>query len=299
MKSSFRQGKSFNLSQMSKILITGATGNVGKELVKICARENVETVAALTDLTKSSGQFPSGIEPREFDFTRPETYADAMRGVSKVFLMRPPAVSNVRRDIYPFLEYCRRERIEQIVFLSLLGAEKLSFTPHRKIELEILRLDIPYTFLRPSFFMQNLTATHREEIKNGNEIFVPAGLGKTSFIDARDVAFAAFLSLSDAQHLNKSYELTGSEALSYYEVAEILSDVLKKPIVYPNPSLLSFIWRNRRKHKNLSFVLVMEIIYTTARFGQAGLITEELPKLLGRKPISFRQFAEDYKDCWN
>ena len=114
----------------------------------------------------------------------------------------------------------------------------------------------------------------------------------------RDVACAAFMSLSGAQHLNKSYELTGSEALSYFEVAEILSDVLKKPIAYRNSSLLSFIWRSWRKHKNLSLVLVMAIIYTTARFGQAGSITEELTKLLGRKPILFRQFAEDYKDCW-
>ena len=283
---------------MSKILITGATGKVGGEIIKICARENVAAVAAVSDLAKSADQFASGIEPREFDFTRPKTFAGAMRGVSKVFLLRPPAISNVRRDIFPFLEYCRRARVEQIVFLSLLGAEKLSFTPHRRIESEILRLDVPYTFLRPSFFMQNLAATHRDEIKNDGEIDVPAGTGKTSFVDVRDIAFAAFASLSDAQHLKKSYELTGSEALSYYEVAEILSDVLKKPIAYRNPSLLSFIWRSWRKHKNLSFVLVLAIIYTTARFGQAGLITEELPKLLGRKPISFRQFAEDYKDCW-
>ena len=283
---------------MDKILITGATGNVGGELIKICSRESVEAVAAVTDLTKSAGQFAFGIEPREFDFTRPETYAGAMRDVSRVFLMRPPAVSNVRRDIFPFLEYCRRERVKQIVFLSLLGAERLSFTPHRRIEMEILRLDIPYTFLRPSFFMQNLATTHRDEIKSDGEIFVPAGKGKTSFVDARDVAESAFTSLSGAQHLNKSYELTGSEALSYYEVAEILSEILKKSIAYQKPSLLSFIWRSWRKHKNLSFVLVMAIIYTTARFGQAGSITEELPKLLGRKSISFRQFAEDYKDRW-
>ena len=284
---------------MSKILITGATGNVGRELVKICARENVEAVAAVSDFAKSAGRFPANTEPREFDFTRPDTFAKAMRDVSKVFLMRPPAVSNVRRDTFPFLEYCCRERVEQIVFLSLLGAEKLFFTPHRKIELEILRLDVPYTFLRPSFFMQNLATTHRDEIKNQSEILVPAGKGKTSFVDARDVAFAAFQSLSGARCLNKSYELTGSEALSYFKVAEILSDVLNKPIVYRNPSLLSFIWRNWRKHKNLSFVLVMAIIYSTARFGRAGLISEDLPKLLKRKLISFQQFAEDYKYCWS
>lgn len=176
----------------SKFLITGATGNVGGELIKLFSCENIEAAAAVTDASKSAYQFPAGIEPREFDFTRRETYADAMQGVFKVFLMRPPAVSNVRRDIFPFLEYCRRGQVEQIVFLSLLGAEKLSFTPHRRIEMEIVRLGIPYTFLRPSFFMQNLSTTHRDEIKTGSEIFVPAGRGKTSFVDARDIAFCEF-----------------------------------------------------------------------------------------------------------
>ncbi len=283
---------------MGKIFIIGATGNVGGEIVKICSREKFEAIAAVSDLAKSAGRFESGVEPREFDFTRSETYSDAMQGVTKVFLMRPPAVSNVRRDIYPFLEYCSRNSIEQIVFLSLLGAEKLFFTPHRRIEVEILRLGIPFTFLRPSFFMQNLATTHRDGIKDESEIFVPAGKGKTSFVDVRDIAEAAFRSLSTVQHLNKSLELTGSKVLSYFEVADILSDVLERPITYRNPSMISFIYRNWQKYRNLSFVLVMAIIYTTARFGQAGTVTDALPKLLGRVPIPFRQFAEDYKDCW-
>ncbi len=286
------------VTRMGEIFIIGATGNVGGNILQICSRENVKAIAAISDLSRSAGLFESGIEPREFDFTRPETYSDAMQGVAKVFLMRPPAISNVRRDIFPFLEYCSRNRIQQIVFLSLLGAEKLFFTPHRRIELEISRLGIPYTFLRPSFFMQNLTMTHRDEIKNESEIFVPAGKGKTSFVDVRDIAEAAFRSLSTTQHLNKSLELTGSEALSYFEVADILSEVLERLIIYRSPSLISFIYRSWQKHRNLSLVLVIAIIYTTARFGQAGLITEELPKLLGRMPIPFRQFAEDYKDCW-
>ncbi len=282
---------------MGKILITGATGNVGGELVKICSRENAPAVAAVTD-ARSANRFLADTELREFDFTRAATFAGATAGVSQVFLMRPPAISNVRRDIFPFLEHCRLIGIEQIVFLSLLNAEKLFFTPHRQIETEILRLKIPHTFLRPSFFMQNLATTHRDEIKNNQEIFVPAGRGKTSFIDARDVASAAFLSFSAARHLNKSYELTGGQALSYFEVANILSDVLEKPVRYRNPSLPSFVWRAWRQHRNLFFVLVMAIIYTTARFGQAALITDDLPKLLGREPISFEQFAADYKDCW-
>ena len=146
--------------------------------------------------------------------------------------------------------------------------------------------------------MQNLATTHRDEIRNESELFVPAGTGVTSFVDVRDIAEAAFLSLRTPKHLNKAYELTGNKALSYFEVAKILSAVLKRPITYRKPSLFSFIYRSWQKHQNLSLVLVMAIIYTTARFGQAGLITEGLPKLLGQMPTSFRQFAVDYKDCW-
>ncbi len=284
---------------MSEILITGATGNVGGELIKIFSREAVGgAIAAVSDAAKDANHFSADIERREFDFTRPETFAAAMRGVNKVFLMRPPAISNARRDIFPFLAYCRRVNVRQIVLLSLLGAEKLSFTPHRKIELEILRLGLPHTFLRSGFFMQNLSTTHRDEIKNESEIFVPAGKGKTSFVDARDIAEVAFLSLFGAKHSNKAYELTGNEALSYYEVAEILSKALGRHISYRNPSLVSFIWRTWRKHRNFPFALVTAIIYTNARLGRAGLVTKDLEKILQRPPTSFQKFAEDYKECW-
>ncbi|MCY7376312.1 MAG: SDR family oxidoreductase [Pyrinomonadaceae bacterium] len=284
---------------MIGILITGATGNVGGELIKIFSREAVGgAVAAVSNFAKDANRFPADIERREFDFTRPETFAAAMRGVDKVFLMRPPAISNVRRDIFPFLAYCRRANVKKIVLLSLLGAEKLWFTPHRKIELEILRLGLPYTFLRSSFFMQNLSTTHRDEIKNESEIFVPAGKGKTSFVDARDVAEVAFFSLFGAEHSNKAYQLTGNADLSYYEVAEILSRALGKHISYRDPSLASFIWRTWRSHRNLPFALVTAIIYTTARLGRAGLVTGDLGKILRRQPTSFQEFAKDYKECW-
>ena len=284
---------------MSGILITGATGNVGGELIKIFSREAVGgAVAAVSNAAKNANRFPADIERREFDFTRPETFAAAMRGVNKVFLMRPPAISNVRRDIFPFLSFCRRANVSQIVLLSLLGAEKLWFTPHRKIELEILRLGLPYTFLRSGFFMQNLSTANRDEIKDKNEIFVPAGNGKTSFVDVRDVAEVAFLSLFGAEHLGKAYELTGNKALTYYEVAETLSKTLGENITYRNPSLVYFIWRSWQKHRNFSFAVITAIIYTTARLGRAGLITEDLEKILRRPPMSFQKFAKDYKECW-
>lgn len=278
-----------------EILITGASGNVGGEIIKIFAEKSIPVAAAVSAVAKT--KFSETVEARRFDFTDPQTFPGAMRNIRKVFLMRPPALSNVRRDIFPFIEYCRSAGVEQLVLLSLLGAETLSFVPHRKIELEILRREIPYTFLRPSFFMQNLSTTHRDEIRNG-EIFVPAGRGKTSFVDARDVASVAFAALFEEKHLNRAYSLTGSEALSYNEAAQIMSNVLRKTVRYSNPSVFSFFWKNYRKRQNLSFVLIMTAIYLTARFGKAALITKELQEILRRPPILFEEFVEDYALVW-
>lgn len=280
---------------MKEILITGATGSVGGELVKVFARENKKALAATT---QTATNFPVGIEARHFDFAVPETFAPALENVSRVFLLRPPAVSNVKRDVFPFLKFCRERGVEQIVFLSILGAENASYLPHRKIEVEIERLEIPHTFLRPSYFMQNFLTVHRDEIRDDNEIYVPAGSGETSFVDVRDVAEVAYRAFFDAAMLNRSYDLTGNRALNYDEAAQIFTRVLRRSIRYARPSALAFFWRNWRKSKNFTFALVMTAIYTTARFGKAKRVTDDVRRLLGREPISFEKFVADHAQVW-
>lgn len=93
--------------------------------------------------------------------------------------------------------------------------------------------DMEYTLLRASFFMQNLLEVHRPDIVEHGEIFVPAGNGKTSFVDARDIGEAAAIVLTESGHVNQAYDLTGPEALDYGEVATIFSDVLGRSITYP------------------------------------------------------------------
>jgi len=147
--------------------------------------------------------------------------------------------------------------------------------------------------------MQNLSTTHRREIVERNEIFVPAGNGRTSFIDVRDIAEVAALALSSDAHRNQAYELTGSEALTYYEIADILTEVLGRRITYKDPSMLRFLWRKRiQEDMPLGFVTVMIALYTVAKLGKAAGLTDTLPHLLGRPPITFRQFAEDYRAVW-
>ena len=145
--------------------------------------------------------------------------------------------------------------------------------------------------------MQNLTTTHWKEIKK-NEIFIPAGKGKTNFVDVRDIAEVAAKVLIDDEHLNKAYELTGPEALDYYQIVEAISKQVNREIKYKNPSLFSFIIRKKREGYAIPYILVMMALYTIARLGKAAGYSPELEKLLGRPPGSLNKFASDFKEIW-
>ncbi len=282
---------------MLKILVTGATGNVGVEVIRLLEGLNCHAVAAVRNPNKAQDILGKNIDCVPFDFTNPNTFTNAFLGVNKLFLVRPPALANVRKEIVPALQAAIAAGVEHVVFLSILGAEHNKVVPHAQIERYITELGIKFTFLRASFFMQNLNTTHREDIKNG-ELFLPAGNGKTSFIDVRDIAAVAVRALIEDGHSNRAYALTGNEALTYYEVADIFTSVLGKQIRYTNPFLLKFIWVMRSRGLKLDFILIMAAIYTTARLGLAGAVTPDTEQLLGRPPLTMRQYVEDYRQFW-
>jgi len=288
---------------MDPIVITGATGNVGAAVIHTLLAGGVRIRAAITPGGRTSQAIQDAealgfAESVAFDFERPETFAPLFAGARKLFLMRPPHLTDVQRQFRPALEAARSAGIDHVVFLSLIGAERNSFVPHAKIEKLILDLELPHTFLRPSFFMQNLSNTHRQDVING-ALVIPAGRGKTSFIDTRDIAAVAALALTEPGHIGRSYPLTGSEALNYFEVASTLSAVLGRPIVYRSPSVLRFMRHMRRQGHPWGFIAVTVGIYLTARFGLAGGLTADTERLLGRPPLTFRQFVQDHRSAWN
>lgn len=198
----------------------------------------------------------------------------------------------------PFVDAAEEAGTERVVFLSLLGAEKNPVVPHRRIERHLEASGLSYTFLRASFFMQNLTTVHREEIRERREILVPAGRGRTSFVDARDLAAVAARALTEPGHEDRAYPLTGAEALDYFEVAEVLSEVVGRRIVYARPTVPEF-WRAARaRGLPAGFVAVMVGIYATARLGLAGRVTDDLARVLGRPPTTLRRFAADHREAW-
>nr|WP_330219544.1 SDR family oxidoreductase [Peribacillus muralis] len=269
------------------LLITGSTGNVGREVVRHLQSEGIpfETASHRSDYGD-----------RYLNFEDASSFSGALQGINSVFLMRPPHLADANKYFRPFIEEANKQQVKHIVFLSVLGADKNKIVPHAKIEKLILESKIPYTFLRPSFFMQNLLTQHGEELREMHDIYVPAGKGKTSFIDVRDIGVAAMKTLIHEEHRGKAYDLTGNEALSYQEVAEIFSDITGESFTYSNPSILEF-WKTcRKKGISKDKIVVMVGIYTTAKIGFAKRVTSDLHEILGHAPISFEQFVKDSVD---
>jgi uncharacterized protein YbjT (DUF2867 family) len=279
-----------------RILISGATGTVGQAtLAALTRRPGHETIAAVLDPTET---VPNAHQSVRLDFTDPATFAPALAGVDRLLFLRPPQLADVKRIFAPFIAALAEARVGLTAFLSLQGAERNAVTPHAKIEKRLTEAGIPACFLRPSFFMQNLTAAHRAEIRDRDEIYIPAGSGRTAFIDALDIGEAAAIVLTEDGHAGTAPELTGSEALTYAEVADILSEVLGRPIRYARPLLTQFVARRVAEGDELDYAAVIGAIYSVARVGRAGELTDTLERLIGRKPTSFRTFAEREKAAW-
>ena len=279
------------------ILLTGITGNVGSAVVNYLKSINIGFIAGVRNIERSKQQDDS-IEYIHFDFQDTVTYESALHGVKKVFLVRPPQLTDVRGIFIPFIQKCKEVGVKQIVFLSLLGAEKNPFPPHHKIEKAIVKSEIPYTFIRPSFFMQNLSTTHAEDIKERDDLFIPSGKAKVSFIDTRDIGEIIGRTITEEGHKNKAYTITGSDAITYFKVADTMTRVLGRKITYSNPSLFKFRKNMIERGIKKDFATIMMVLYLTTKLGMANHVTNTAELLLKRKPRTIEDFIKDYIDVW-
>ncbi len=276
------------------ILITGASGNVGRPLVRELMKTEESIKVAGTKTDKLNKLFDKDIESVKFDFTDPSTFDPALKNVDRVFLMRPPHLGKAK-DFYPFIDAMKKHNIKLVVFLSLMGVEKNPIPPHHRIEKYIEKVGLAYAHIRPGFFMQNLTGIHLREIREKGELFIPAGNSKTSFIDAKDIGVAAATLLRNPKkYQNTTHTITGPEALSYYDVADILSKVLGKPIRYTKPGLIEY-RRYMIKERGLDkgYVNVTVALYLMTRMGTAKKVTNGFYQLTGKEPISFETFVNN------
>lgn len=285
---------------MGRILVTGASGNVGKYVAQYALKNDQKITVAGTHLETLAKIFGDKAKIARFDFTDPSTFCDVLEDVDRVFIMRPPHLGKPE-DLKPFIDALKSKGgIKLVCFLSLIGVENNPVPPHHKIEKYIEQADLPYCHIRPSFFMQNISGVHAFEIKYYNRIVVPVKKALTSFIDAEDIGEMTAKILSEPQlHQNQGYSITGSEAIDYWNVAKILSKELGREIIYtnPKPSFAKKYWITVRGLEK-EYCNVMGMLYMMTRLGTAKKVTPVFEQVMGRKAQTFQQFVKKNIGSW-
>jgi uncharacterized protein YbjT (DUF2867 family) len=287
------------------LLITGPSGNVGHELVEILrAQPSGRPWRVASRHPEQLGErVGDAAQVCRFDFFDQATWADTLRGVETLFLLFPlPGNRAAREAVIPLIDAAEAAGCRHVVYVSVFRADRAKFIPHYKVEAALRASSMSWTLLRCSFFMQNLhrvISTHGIDIVDYGELFIPAGRGLTSFIDARDAAEVAALALTDpAAHRNAIYHLTGPAALSMDQVAGALTSALGYPVTYTHPGLVRFAARLRRRGVGWDAIGFMAAVYTLTRLGHNQPITDEVQQLLGRPARTVEQFLRDSAWRW-
>jgi uncharacterized protein YbjT (DUF2867 family) len=210
------------------ILITGATGNVGKVLVNNLIHAGAKVRVLVRD-PKKTKEFNSHVEVLIGDLDRPETLLPAMKEVDRLYIVTPDT-----QQVTNLLRAAKQNHVRHVVKQSTIEAGR-SLGPgkwHRQQEELIKSMGFAWTFLRPTMMMVNSIEWWNETIKAQSTVYFPGGKGKAVPVDERDIASVACKVLTESGHEGKIYELTGPEALTIGEMVETLAKVLGKPIRY-------------------------------------------------------------------
>ena len=288
------------------ILVTGATGTVGSEVINQLLKSNtpvrIKAAVHLNGVVRKMGD-DDGIETVPIDYNKPETLREALSDVDKLFLLSRDFPRMVELTSNAITE-AKKSGIKHIVRLSAKGAELKAESPslrmHRQVEEIIEESGIPYTFLRPNEFMQNFVNLHSPSIKSNSAFYMAVGDAKVGIVDVRDIAAVAVQALINSdEHYGRTYSITGREALSYYQIADILSEVTGKKVSYIDLPEGEFRRALREAGVDDWFIyVVLGMLDSYYRSGIAAQLFPAVEEVTGRKPITFAQFAKDYAEAF-
>jgi uncharacterized protein YbjT (DUF2867 family) len=273
------------------ILVTGASGTVGTEVVKALAAQGARFRAGYH--SKPDRLRGTGAEAVPLDYDRPETLGPALAGVDTVFLLS--------RTVAPEVAVVRAAKaagVRRIVKLSVWGAAEEAFAFakwHRPVEKEIEATGLQWTFVRPNGFMQNIPNFFAWTIKSQGAFYTACGDARISHVDVRDVAAVAARALTEDGHAGKAYELSGPRALTYGEIAEVLSKVLGRKINHVSVSDADLKKGAVAAGISEDYADALTDLNRAYREGKAGRVTPDVKTVTGRDPIAFEAFAQDYQ----
>ena len=277
------------------ILVTGSTGTVGRALVE-ALRERRAPFRALVRSDEAAATYQAhGVETVRGDFYEPESLEAALEGVDRVFLL---SGGSAKRDEIEgnVVSQAARAGVKHLVKQSILDADGEAQGLHQwhgRSEEAIKASGLPYTFLRPNYFMQNFANLDADTIKREGRLYAPAGDARVSFIDVRDIAAVAAHVLTEDGHAGQVYTLTGPEALTFEQVAERLARATHKEVNYvavPDEAAKQGMVGAGMPEL---FVDALIELFRSYRRGEASVITPTVEQITGRKPKTLEDYIRD------
>jgi NAD(P)H dehydrogenase (quinone) len=290
------------MENKDKIFITGATGTTGR-LIAMQLRDNSNVVTGVHSLDKGEELQAAGINTRPFNFNNFDMMLEAFEGVKVLYLLTSDT-EGFHRQVRSAIEAARQAGIEFVIRQSALG---LSSHPddhgslmHLESERSVMDSGINWCILKPNFFMDSIISSHNRTLNQYGRFYGASEHGKISFISSDDVASCAAQILRDPQkHSGRIYRLTGPEALSYLEVAEVLCQVLDCKVDYVN--LDSELMAEGLRSSGMADWLIETIINTEEciKQGKYALVTNDVQEITSHAPQSlgsyFRQLYQEGK----
>lgn len=278
-----------------RVLVTGASGHVGRAVLDAATRLGLPVTAAL----RGPAAAPAGVPSVAFDFMDARTWPRALAGHDRVFLLRPPAIADMRATLLPFVDAAIAHGVAHVVFLSVAGAGRNRLVPHRRVEDHLRARGVGHTLLRPGFFAQNLESAYRDDIVGDGRLYVPAGHAPVNWVDVRDVGEAAVrILMAPAPHRGAAYTLTGPGAVAWEEVARLLSAASGRRVRYQPASIAGYVAHLALRGLPPGAIAVQTVLHVLLRFGQGAGRDPALAMLLGHAPRSIADYIADHAALW-
>lgn len=284
------------------VLVTGPTGKTGRRLVPLLVEHDVTVRTAHRTPVPAS----VGTEPVHFDWSDESTYAGALKGVDAVYVIPGGLTTpgDPAEQVRSLLERALDAGAARAVLLSAFGVDRApAEDPLRRVELAAEASGVPITIVRPGAFMQNFSephwSRHDESIRERDEIVMPGGEARTSWVSTVDIASVAAVALTEDGHGGKGYQVTGPSALTMPEVAEHISRATGRRINYIESG------QEQVRAALLAAGAPDAVADEISRFytfvlntGAFGAITDDVATVTGRPPITFADYAAGAADAW-
>ncbi|MCP2338327.1 NAD(P)H-binding protein [Actinomadura rupiterrae] len=278
------------------ILVTGATGTVGRELVRVLAARGERVRAVTREPAKAS--FPDGVEVVRADFDDPASLEDAAKGADAVFMLSAPGPWIVRHDEV-ILAAARAAGAGKIVKLSAIGTgdhpEDRDW--HRPGEQALKESEHAWTILRPSSFASN-TLHWADAIRTGQPVPNSMADGRQGVIDPADIAEVAAHAFVSSDHDGRTYTLTGSEAISVLEMADVLGEIIGRRVETVPLALEDYRERLTRAGLDPAFVTTAVEGSRLVASGGNETVTDDVERVLGRPPHTFADWARANRNAF-